>query len=89
MNDYTTFETELRLDNDDDIQVEITYDVDADFYDAINIISVKEQKGNTWVEIDLSNSELLECETLAMQDNESNTERAYFAANDYYPEDRD
>jgi len=89
MNDYTTFETELRLDNDGDVQVKITYDVDADFYDAINIISVKEQKGNTWVEIDLSNSELLECETLAMQDNENNTERAYFAANDYYPEDKD
>lgn len=70
--DYT-FTKELRHDDGSDINVEIGYDVDSRYFDAVDVIYVKYDGKD--ITDELSNDELMSCETLAMGDYEDQQDR--------------
>lgn len=70
--DYT-FTTELRRDDDSDIIVTIGYDVDSRYFDAVDVIFVRHDGKD--ITDELSNDELMTCETLAMGDYEDQQDR--------------
>jgi hypothetical protein len=67
------FTTLLRRDDDSDIIVEIGYDVDGNYFDAVDVLTVKHEGRDIICE--LSNDELMACETLAMTDYEGQQDR--------------